>query len=79
MSTTPSDLIEKLERLPPQQLAEVEGFVDFLAAKTRRAAVWDRLLSIAPELEAAGATPVSMDEIDAEVKAFRAERRARKA
>lgn len=77
MSTAPQVLIEKLELLPPQQLAEVEDFVDFLANKSRRSAAWERLLAIAPALEAAGIPPMSMDEINAEIKAARAERRAK--
>lgn len=67
-------LIEKLEQLPPQQLAEVEDFVDFLADKSRRSAAWQRLLAIAPSLESAGGTAMSMEEINAEIKAARAER-----
>lgn len=43
------------------------------AIKRRRAA--DALLSIADRVAAAGIEPMSMDEIDAEVKAVRAERR----
>ena len=70
-------LIEKLEQLPPQQLAEVEDFVDFLANKSRRSAAWQRLLAIAPALEAAGGTALSREEINAEIKAARAERRAK--
>ena len=70
-------LIEKLKSLPPQQRAEVEDFVDFLAAKTRKRAAIDRLLAIAPAIEAAGIAPMNEEEIDAEVKAARAERRAR--
>lgn len=77
MSAAPQVLIEKLELLPPQQLAEVEDFVDFLANKSRRRAAWERLLAIAPALEAAGMPPMSMDEINAEIKAARAERRAK--
>jgi len=44
----------------------------------RRKAI-DRLLAIAPALEAAGIAPMSMQEIDAEVKAVRAARRRRMA
>jgi hypothetical protein len=44
------------------------------ALKHRQAA--DSLLSIADRVAAAGIEPMSMDEIDAEVKAVRAERRA---
>jgi len=71
-------LIEKLRRLPPQQRAEVEDFVDFLAAKTKKRGALDRLLAIAPALEAAGIEPMSEEEIAAEVNAARADRRARK-
>jgi hypothetical protein len=52
-------------------------FVEFLAAKTKKRAAWDRLLAIAPALEAAGVEPMSEEEVAAEIKAARAERRAR--
>jgi hypothetical protein len=47
------------------------------ADKTRRQAALDRLLAIAPALEAAGAPPMTEDEIQAEVDAVRASRRAK--
>jgi hypothetical protein len=47
------------------------------AIKRRQAA--DALLSIADRVAEAGIAPMSMDEINAEVKAARAERRARQA
>ena len=71
-------LLEKIQALPPERLGEVEDFVDFLAAKTRRLTALDRLLAIAPALEAAGAPPITEDEIQAEVDAVRAERRQRR-
>lgn len=67
-------LVEKIDTLPPEQQAEVEDFVDFLANKQRRLEALDRLLSIAPALEAAGAPPISDDEAVALVKNTRAER-----
>lgn len=70
-------LLEKLKALPPEQRAEVEDFVDFLAARTKKQAALDRLLAIAPALEAAGVQPLTEQEIDAEIQAARAERRAR--
>jgi hypothetical protein len=72
-------LLQKIEALPPERIAEVEDFVEFLGAKAARLAALDRLLAIAPAVEAAGIPAMSMDEIDAEVKAVRAERRARDA
>ena len=77
--TFEQNLISKLRSLSPQQVAEVADFVEFLAAKSQKRAALDRLLSIAPALAAAGAEPLSEDEIDAEVQAARVERRARQA
>ena len=76
-ATSEQTLISKIRTLSPQQLAEVEDFVEFLAAKTHKRLALDRLLAIAPALQAVGAQPMSEDEIAAEVKAARAARRAR--
>lgn len=70
-------LISKIRMLSSQQVAEVEDFVEFLAAKAGRSSALDRLLSIAPALEAAGAAQMTDEEITAEVKAARAERRTK--
>jgi hypothetical protein len=71
-------LLEKIQALPVERIAEVEDFIDFISAKTRRLAALDRLLAIAPALEAAGVPPMSEDEIQAEVDAVRAVRRQRR-
>jgi hypothetical protein len=76
-ATVEQVLLSKIKALTPQQVAEVEDFVDFLAAKTARRAAMGRLLAIAPALEAAGAEPASEEEIAAEVKAARSERHVR--
>ena len=68
-------LLRKIQALPPERLGEVENFVDFLSAKTRRLAALDKLLAVAPALEAAGATPLTEDDIQAEVDAVRNARR----
>ena len=78
-ATVEQSLISKIKALSPQQVAEVEDFVEFLAAKSKKRAAIDRLLAIVPSLEAAGVAPMSEDEIAAEVKAARVERRAREA
>lgn len=78
-ATVEQALMSKIRTLSPQQLAEVDDFVEFLAARSKKSAALDRLLAIAPALEAAGALPMSEDEIAAEIKASRAERRAREA
>jgi hypothetical protein len=76
-ATVEQTLLSKLRTLSPQQVAEVEDFVEFLAAKALKRAALDRLLAIAPALEAIGVVPMSDEEIVAEVKAARAERRTR--
>lgn len=78
-ATVEQGLISKIRTLSPQQVAEVEDFVEFLAAKSKKRAALERLLAIVPALEAAGAEPMSEDEIAGEIKAARAERRAREA
>lgn len=77
-ATVEQALLSKIRTLSPQQAAEVEDFIEFLAAKSKKNAALDRLLSIAPALEAAGQPPMSEDEITAEIDASRAQRRARK-
>ena len=69
-------LLSKIKTLSPQQVAEVDDFVEFLSTRTRRNAALDRLLAIAPALQAAGLPPMSEQEIEAEIQAARAERRA---
>ncbi len=70
-------LISKIRTLSSQQVAEVEDFVEFLATKARKRSALDRLLAIAPALEAACVEPMSEEDIAAEVKAARTERRAK--
>lgn len=77
-ATVEQALLSKIRSLSPQQAAEVEDFIEFLAAKSKKNAALDRLLAIAPALEAAGQPPMSEDEIAAEIDAARAQRRARK-
>ena len=71
-------LIEKLKSLPPEQRAEVEDFVDFLKARKERArdAAAQRLGEAFAKLDALNATPLTPEEVQAEIDAARAERRA---
>ena len=78
-ATVEQSLMSKIRTLSPQQVAEVEDFVEFLAAKAKKRAALDRLLAIAPALQTAGAQDISEDEIAAEVDAARVARRARQA
>lgn len=57
--------------LTPQALERI------LIGEINRRNAADSLLSIADRVAAAGIPPMTMEEIDAEVKAFRAERRRR--
>ena len=74
-------LIEKLKSLPPEQRAEVEDFVDFLKARKERArdAAAQRLGEAFKKLDALNQTPPTSEEVQAEIDAARAERRARHA
>lgn len=74
-------LIEKLKSLPPEQRAEVEDFVDFLKARKERArdAAAQRLGEAFKKLDALNQTPPTAEEVQAEIDAARAERRARHA
>ncbi|MDR2212378.1 MAG: DUF2281 domain-containing protein [Pseudomonadales bacterium] len=71
------NLLVKIRALAPQQVAEVEDFVEFLASKSRKSAALDRLLSIAPALERTAGPPMSEHEIAKEIAAVRLERRNR--
>ncbi|MGD9881843.1 MAG: hypothetical protein AB7F22_30790 [Reyranella sp.] len=69
-------LVARIHALPAERIAEVEDFVDLVATKARRLSALERLLAVAPALEAAGAPRLTEEKIDAEVKAVRAARRA---
>jgi hypothetical protein len=75
MSAKTRALIDRIQALPAESISEVEDFVDFLATRSRRSAALDRLLAIAPALEAAGAPPIKEEDIAAEVDAMRAAQR----
>jgi hypothetical protein len=79
MAVIEQTLIQKLQQLPAERLAEVADFVEFLSAREARAAAGARLGEWLGKLDAANLPPPSDDEIEAEIKAARAERRARQA
>jgi hypothetical protein len=78
MSTDPEVLFEKLKTLPPQRLAEVEDFVDFLKSRDERvqAAARRRLSAAMARLDDLNLPPLTPEEVQAEIKATRASRRA---
>jgi len=78
MAVIEPSLIEKLQKLPPQRLAEVEDFVEFLAAREERAAAGARMGKSLAKLDALNLPPLSDEEIEAEIQAARQERTARR-
>jgi hypothetical protein len=72
-------LLEKLRTLPPARLAEVEDFVDFLKAREERSLdeAARRLGEAFAKLDAMNDPPMTSEEVQAEIDAARAERRAR--
>lgn len=76
MSVSQQGLLEKISTLPPQRRAEVEDFVDFLQMRERAQAA-ERLGAAFEKLDALDEPPMTPEDIQAEIKAARAERRAR--
>jgi hypothetical protein len=74
-------LIEKLKSLPAQQRAQVEDFIDFLKARTERAhdEAAHRLGEAFAKLDALKLPPMSAQEVQSEIDAARAKRRAPRA
>ncbi|MDP1698100.1 MAG: DUF2281 domain-containing protein [Xanthomonadaceae bacterium] len=70
-------LLQKMRALPPQRLAEVADFVDFLKAREEKARTQkiDELFGMMDQL-ATVQPPLTPAEIQAEIDAARAERRA---
>ena len=77
MTAIEARLIEQLKKLPPQRVAEVVDFVEFLASREERAAAAQRLTEGLARLDALKLPPVSEDEVEAEIQAARQERHAR--
>lgn len=71
MNAIAPTLIQKLQELPPQRLAEVEDFVEFLAVRESRSAAGARLGESLAKLDALNLPPLTNEEIDAEIQAAR--------
>ena len=76
MTVIESQLIQKLQKLQPDRLAEVVDFVEFLAAREERSAAAQRLAESMARLDALSRPPLSEDEVEAEVQAARRDRHA---
>ncbi|MDR0779918.1 MAG: DUF2281 domain-containing protein [Pseudomonadales bacterium] len=75
MTVIETRLIQRLQQLPPTRVAEVVDFVEFLAVREERAAAAMRLGQAFAKIDALGLAPMSEDEIEAQVQAYRQERR----
>jgi len=79
MAAIEPTLIETLQKLPPQRMAEVKDFVEFLAAREERAAAGARLGESLARLDALNLPPLSDEDIAAEIQAARQDRTVRRA
>ncbi len=79
MSAIAPTLLQKIESLPQQRLAEVEDFVEFLMLRENRTAAADRLGDALTKLDALSLPSLSDEEIVAEIAAARQERGTRRA
>ena len=66
-------LLEKIRELSPERQAEVQDFVEFLAAKERRRGAADRMAAAQQRLSSDPLPPMTADEINAEIEAYRAQ------
>ena len=76
MTALESRLMQRLKVLPPERVAEVVDFVEFLASRVQRDAAAQRLSEAMSRLDALGLPPLSDDEIEAEIQAARRDRSA---
>lgn len=76
MNAIAPTLIQKLQELPLQRLAEVEDFVEFLAAREMRSAAGAKLGASLARLDALNLPALTDEEINAEIQATRKSRAA---
>jgi hypothetical protein len=74
MNAIAPTLIQKLQRLPQQRLAEVEDFVEFLVARETRSVAGASLEESFAKLDKLNLPQLTDEEIDAEIQAARKER-----
>lgn len=75
--TQPADeaLVEKIRKLSPQRLAEVEDFVEFLTAKEQRQEALDRLRTLRERLPEEEITDVELRSVVVDVRNDRIDQR----
>jgi len=76
MTALESRLMQGLKVLPPERVAEVVDFVEFLASRVQRDAAAQWLTDALGRLDALGLPPITDEEIEAELQAARRQRSA---
>ncbi len=77
MNTTAEVLYQKLKTLPPNELVEIDNFLEFIKHRrhqTRQEAS-ERLAQAMKKLDALDSPPLSTQEIQAEIQSARTEQR----
>lgn len=75
MTALESRLLQQLQKLPPNRVAELMDFAEFLAAREERQAAAQRLGESMAKLHALDLPPLSDDEIEEAVQESRRARR----
>ena len=73
MTAIESQLLQRLQKLPPNRLAEGVDFVEFLAAREERQAAARRLGESMAKLDALNLPPLTEDEAEEAVQESRRE------
>jgi hypothetical protein len=76
MTAQELQLMQSIKALPPERIAEVLDFAEFLAAREQRRSAAQRLGDAMARLDTLGLPPIADDEIEAEIQAARRERNA---
>jgi hypothetical protein len=76
MTSLETQLMQRLKVLPPERIAEVVDFVEFLASRVQRAAAAQRLGNAMDQLDALNLPAISEEEVEEEVQAARRARQA---
>lgn len=71
MTALESRLLERLKVLPPERVAEVVDFVEFLASRVQRAEAAQRLGDAMARLDALNLPAISDNEVEDEIQATR--------
>ena len=76
MTALESRLIQRLKVLPPERVAEVVDFVEFLASRVLRDAAAQRLADAMAKIDALNLPSIPDEEIEEEIQAARIARQA---